>query len=164
MKRIILITAVFLSLVSFNSFKTKEELWLRGLVENVKSNDLAKFKQMTVTEPEFAVIIQNSTWSAEKKASMKKRMTQSFIDQKTKEVYESVAATVNDNKILWSKTVIDSVTYEKQTFDGIDAMSFKIYLSQDKRKYQLTGDKVLKTQIGWKLSNGLQLSVKSHTK
>ncbi|MCE3260802.1 MAG: hypothetical protein K0S12_2443 [Bacteroidetes bacterium] len=164
MKRFVLITTVFLSLVSFRSFKTKEELWLRGLVENVKSNDLSKFKQMTITEPEFAQIIQNSTWSAEKKESMKKRMTQSFLDQKTKEVYDNVAATVNDNKILWSKTVIDSVTYNKQTFDGIDAMSFKIYLSQDKRKYQLSGDKVLRTQIGWKLSNGLQLSVKPHSK
>jgi hypothetical protein len=164
MKKVIIASVLFLLFTSFISFKTKEELWLRGLVENVKANDLKKFRQSVITEQEFATLIINSTWSPEKKESMKKRMTQTFLDEKSLENFKKIEATVNDNKILWSKTIIDSVSYDVRQMEGMDEMRFTIYLSQDKKHYQLSGDKCLKAPVGWKLANGVNLSVKTSTK
>ncbi|MCE3227396.1 MAG: hypothetical protein K0S32_1947 [Bacteroidetes bacterium] len=164
MKRIIIVSTLFLFIVSFTSFKTKEELWLRGLAENVKSNDLKKFRGSVITQEEFALLVNNSTWSPEKKESMKNRMTQAFLDEKSLENFKAINTKVNDNKILWAKTVVDSVKFDLRKMDGLDEMKFTIYLSQDKRRYKLSGDKCLKTQLGWKLSNGVTLSVDTPTK
>jgi hypothetical protein len=133
------------------------EKFATAVYEAVKSNDSVSFHKLVITAEEFAAVADASTWSDVKKASVKKRITQHFLDSATAVSFREVRVDKQGNKVAWEKAVVDSISTTAALKEGMNEMRFQVYFSSGAVHYRLSGSKVLQTPAGWKMSNGIQL-------
>lgn len=159
MKKLIL-SGLVLVAVSFYSFVADggEDKFARAVYEAVKSGKLEEIKKHVVTPDEFIPVIEGTTFSPEKKESMKKRLTQEFYDKETLEDYNEIQEKVKTENITWSNAVIDSVVTKREMREGMDVMRFSVYFTSNKKPYSVSASKVSMTKNGWKLANGFHLN------
>lgn len=156
----VLLSCLAVAALSFYSFvaDSGEDKFARAVYEAIKSGKLEEIKKHVVTPDEFNPIIDAATFSPEKKASMKQRLTQEFFDKKTLEDYNEIQEKVKAENITWSNAVIDSVVTNREMREGMDVMRFKVHFTSNKKQYYVSASKVSNTKNGWKLANGFHLN------
>jgi hypothetical protein len=138
------------------SAKTDEDpkTYLKRFFSVIKSGNKKNFRQLFMTEKEFVVVIDNASWSPEKKESVKKRGTQALFDKMAEDNFIRIAEKSKEYHFDWSKAVIDSAVFKENTKELPD-LRYYIYVSSGKVHAYLFGDKCLKTASGRKLAGGI---------
>jgi len=149
----ILIVTVF-TLFGFSKSE-EQDMYLKSVFNSVKGKDFSGFKKLMISSTEFMALTEKTTWSPEKKELVKRRITQEYLDKKTEENFEEIMKKSDETGFMWANAIVDSTNYNERIKEGLQEMRFTIYISSGKKRGRLSADKCLKTDNGWKLSNGL---------
>jgi len=158
MKKIVL--AVFcvstIILLSFRGDDNADKAFAKSVFECLKKNDLAGFKKLVVTATIFDSLANNNdTWTDEEKSRYKSKMTQHNLDSLISDTYNDVRTNYS---VKWENVHLDSIQVKTEPMEGMEALSFQAFFTENKKQYILGGNTILKTSSGaWKIANKLRV-------
>lgn len=162
MKKVV-IAFLVVAAASFYSFvaDSDDDKFARSVYDAVKTGQLEELKKHVITPEELNPVIDASTFSPEKKASMKKRLTQEFFDKETLRDHNEIQEKVKTENIIWETAIIDSVITKRETREGIDVLQFEVHFTSNKKQYAVSAIKIFNTKNGWKLTDGVSLDLQT---
>lgn len=125
------------------------------VVDSIKDNDFKKFKGYCIDKDVLLYIIEQSSWSDEKKKRSHKEMEEFLpkLSEMIRDSFDRIKESAEKDGVDLAGIKYLNATYKKRMDDNVETVDMNIIIEAGNSKYKIRIGVCVKSEKGWRIAN-----------